>query len=67
VRGDMIYFTTQNNGAVFAAGSISWSQALPCKGGENNVATIMRNVLNAFIREGELPGSQFSGEEKHWR
>lgn len=67
VRGDMIYFTTPNDGAVFAAGSIAWSQALPCKGGENNVATIMRNLLNAFMKDGALPGSGYSGEEKHWR
>ncbi len=67
VRGDMIYFTTANYGAVFAAGSIAWSQALPCYGGENNVATVMRNVLNAFTKDGVLPGSEFSGEEKHWR
>ena len=67
VRADMIYFNTPNNGAVFAAGSIAWSQALPCKGGENNVATIMRNLLDAFTKEGALPGAGFTGEEKHWR
>ena len=67
VRGDMIYFTTTNNGAVFAAGSIAWSQALPCHGGENNVATITRKVLDAFTKEGALPGSAYTGEEKHWR
>lgn len=67
VRGDMIYFTTANNGAVFAAGSIAWSQALPCHGGENNVGTVMRNLLDAFVKDDALPGSQYSGEEKHWR
>ncbi len=67
VRGDMIYFTTPNNGACFAAGSIAWSQALPCHGGENNVARIMRNVLNAFLKDQALPGSQFTGDEKLWR
>jgi N,N-dimethylformamidase len=67
VRADMIYFTTPNGGAVFAAGSIAWSQALPCKGGENNVATIMRNLLDAFTKDGDLPGSAYTGEEKHWR
>lgn len=67
VRGDMIYFNTANDGAVFAAGSIAWSQALPCHGGENNVATIMRNLLNAFIKEGPLPGAGYTGEEKAWR
>jgi len=67
VRADMIYFTTQNHGAVFAAGSIRWSQALPCHGGENNVARIMRNVLDAFVSDDELPGSSYTGDEKHWR
>ncbi|MGB0505139.1 MAG: N,N-dimethylformamidase beta subunit family domain-containing protein [Pikeienuella sp.] len=67
VRGDMIYFTTANDGAVFAAGSIGWSQALPCKGGENNVGTIMRNVLDAFTKDDPLPGSGYTGAEKHWR
>lgn len=67
VRGDMAYFTTANHGAVFAAGSIAWSQALPCKGGENNVGTVMRNVLNAFLKDGPLPGAQYTGDEKHWR
>jgi N,N-dimethylformamidase len=67
VRGDMVYFTTPNNGACFAAGSISWSQALPCNGGENNVARIMRNVLNAFLKDQALPGSQYVGDEKLWR
>ena len=67
VRGDMIYFNTPNNGAVFAAGSIAWSQALPINDGDNNVGRIMRNVINAFISDGELPGSGFIGDEKHWR
>ena len=67
VRGDMIYFNTPNDGAVFAAGSIAWSQALPYHGGENNVGTIMRNVLNAFKKDGKLPGSGYTGEEKLWR
>ncbi len=67
VRADMIYFNTPKNGAVFAAGSIAWSQALPCNGGQNNVGTITRNVLEAFISDGTLPGSAFTGEEKHWR
>jgi N,N-dimethylformamidase len=63
----MIYFTTPNNGAVFSAGSIAWSQALPINDGENNVGLIMRNVLDAFLKEGPLPGSKYVGDEKHWR
>ena len=67
VRGDMIFFTTPKNGAVFAAGSIAWSQALPCFGGKNNVGKVMHNILNAFLKSGPLPGSSFIGVEKHWR
>jgi N,N-dimethylformamidase len=67
VRGDMIFFNTANHGAVFAAGSIAWSQALPCHGGDNNVGQVMRNVLDAFIKDDALPGSQYTGTEKHWR
>ncbi len=67
VRGDMIFFTTPSNGAVFAAGSIAWSQSLPCFGGKNNVGKVMHNVLQAFLKSGPLPGSSFVGAEKHWR
>lgn len=67
VRGDMVYFTTPRNGAVFSVGSISWSQALPCKGGQNNVGRIMKNVLQAFLTPGRLPGEEYDGDEKLWR
>ena len=67
VRGDMVYFTTPQDGACFSVGSIAWSQALPCHGGENNVARIMRNVLNAFLKDGPLPGHQYTGDETLWR
>lgn len=56
VRGDMTFFNTRNGGAVFAAGSIAWSQALPCNGGENNVARITRNVLDTFCHDKVIPG-----------
>ena len=51
VRGDMAFYANAKGGAVFAAGSIAWSQALPCHGGDNNVARIMSNVLNAFLSD----------------
>jgi hypothetical protein len=35
--------------------------------GDNNVGRFMRNVLDAFLRPGPLPGSEFVGEEKLWR
>ena len=67
VRCDMVYFTTPNNGAVFAPSSIAWGQALPCKGFDNNVSVIMKNVLDAFITPGPLPGGEFTADEKLWR
>lgn len=67
VRADMTYFTTANDGACLSIGSIAWSQALPYRNGDNNVGRIMRNVLDAFLRPGPLPGSEFVGEEKLWR
>jgi N,N-dimethylformamidase len=67
VRCDMVYFTTPYDGAVFAPSSIAWGQALPCQGFENNVSRIMKNVVDAFIQDGPLPGGAFIAEEKHWR
>lgn len=57
VRGDIAYYTTEGGGAVFAAGSIAWSQALPINGGENNVSTILSNVLRGFIDLDSMPSS----------
>jgi N,N-dimethylformamidase len=67
VRSDIVYFTTPNNGAVFSPSSIAWGQALPCRDFDNPVSTIMKNVVDAFIQEGELPGMAFCAEEKQWR
>ncbi len=67
VRCDMVYFTTPQHGAVFSPSSIAWGQALPCKGYDNNVSRIMKNVLDAFVKPGPLPGGEYIGEEKLWR
>jgi len=55
VRSDIVFFTTPNHGAVFSAGSIAWSQALPCKDGDNNVARVLKNVLDVFSARGPIP------------
>jgi N,N-dimethylformamidase len=52
---------------VFRSARSPGSQALPYRNGDNNVGRIMRNVLDAFLRPGPLPGSEFVGEEKLWR
>jgi len=67
VRCDMVYFTTPHHGAVFSPSSIAFGQALPCKGFENDVSRIMKNVLDAFVQPGPLPGSDFIADEKLWR
>jgi len=67
VRCDMVYFTTPHDGAVFSPSSIAFGQALPCKGFENDVSRIMKNVLDAFVQPGPLPGSDFIADEKLWR
>lgn len=67
VRCDMVYFTTHQHGAVFAPSSIAWGQALPCQGFDNNVSRVMKNVLDAFVKPGPLPGSGYVAEEKLWR
>jgi N,N-dimethylformamidase len=63
----MVYFTTPEHGAVFAPSSIAWGQALPWNDCDNNVSRVMKNVVDAFLREGPLPGAQWIAEEKHWQ
>jgi N,N-dimethylformamidase len=67
VRADMVYFTTPQHGAVFSTSSIAWGSALPCKGFDNSVSRVMKNVVDAFLKPGPLPGSAYDAEEKHWR
>lgn len=51
VRCDMAYFETRGGGAVFSPSSIAWGSALPVNGFDNNVARIMRNVVDRFISD----------------
>lgn len=67
VRADITYFTTAQDGACLAIGSIAWSQALPVNNGDNNVGRVMRNILDGFLKPGPLPGSAYIGDEKLWR
>ena len=67
VRADIVFFNTSNNGACLSIGSIAWSSSLPINNGDNNVGKIMRNAIDAFSTEGELPGSKYVGDEKLWR
>lgn len=67
IRGDIIYFNAPNNGAVLATGSIAFGQALPARGFNNNVSRLLSNVVEAFVKDGALPGSRWIAEEKQWR
>ena len=56
-----------NTGAVFSAGSIAFGQALAVHNFNNNVSRILANVVNAFLRDGVLPGERWISEEKQWK
>ena len=67
IRSDMTYFTAPKNGAVFCTGSIAFGQALPANNYNNSASTVFKNVVNAFIKDGELPGGKWTLEEKQWK
>jgi N,N-dimethylformamidase len=59
VRADLVYFTTPGNGAVFSTGSIAWGSALPCDNFQNSVSRLTKNIVDAFLTPGPLPGSHY--------
>ena len=66
VRADMVYFTTPGGGAVFSTGSIAWGSALPYRSFRNPVSRLTRNIVDAFLAERPLPGTEYSrGEDDH--
>jgi len=67
IRSDMTYFTAPKNGAVFCTGSIAYGQALPANNYNNSASTVFKNIVNAFIKDGELPGGKWTLEEKQWK
>lgn len=67
IRGDITYFTAPNDGAVLSTGSIAFGQALPAKNFDNNASRLLKNVVDAFIKRGRLPGGLWTLEEKQWR
>ena len=54
VRSDLVFFETQNGGAVFSTGSIAWCGALLTDDGDNAVARITENVLRRFASAGPV-------------
>ena len=67
IRADITYFTAPNKGAVFSTGSIAFGQALPANNYDNSSSTLLKNVVDSFIADGDLPGGIWSLEEKQWR
>ncbi len=55
IRADMVFFETDNGGAVFSVGSIAWAGSLSHDGYENNVSRITGNVLRRFIDPTPFP------------
>jgi N,N-dimethylformamidase beta subunit-like, C-terminal len=49
VRGDMVFFETPNDGAVFSMSSISWAGSLCHNGYDNCVSRVTDNVLRRFL------------------
>jgi N,N-dimethylformamidase len=52
---------------VFCTGSIAWSSSLPCNDFDNNVSRITKNVVDACLKDGPLPGWAWIADEKQWR
>ena len=48
VHCDMVFYETDNGGAVFSTSSIAWAGALAHNDYQNNVSRIMRNVIERF-------------------
>ena len=50
-RADMVYFKTASGGQVFSVGSITFCGSLPWNNFDNNVSTLLRNVISKFWAE----------------
>ena len=48
-RADMVYFKTAKGGQVFATGSITFCGSLPWNNYDNNISTLLRNVMCKFL------------------
>ena len=49
LRADMVYFDVPGGGAVFSTGSITFCGSLPWNDFDNNVSTLLGNVLDRFL------------------
>jgi N,N-dimethylformamidase len=58
IRADMLFYETAKGGAVFSVGSITFCGSLPSNGYDNNISTMMRNLLDRFLD----PNPDFGGK-----
>ena len=49
VRCDMVFYETENGGAVFSTGSIAFAGSLSHNDYDNNVSRLLENVVNRFL------------------
>jgi N,N-dimethylformamidase len=49
IRADIVYFETPAGGAVFSVGSITFCGSLPVNGCDNNISTMINNVVRRFL------------------
>lgn len=54
VRGDIVYFSTENVGAQFSSSSMSRVLSLHWNAYSNNVAAMTVNVIKGFAQDGPL-------------
>ena len=65
IESDIVYRTLAGGGCVFSAPSIAWTGCLADKDGDNAVARITRNVLEAFLSPAGPPTAPLSEEIGH--
>ena len=51
IRADMVYLELPGGGKVFATGSITFCGSLPWNDFDNNVSTLLENVMRRFLQE----------------
>ena len=49
IRADMTFFETPAGGAVFSTGSITFCGSLLTNGSDNDVSSLMKNVVDRFL------------------
>jgi len=46
----MLYFENNNGGKVFSTGSITFCGSLPHNKFNNNISTLLENIVNEFLK-----------------